>query len=134
MHLNMNLKGLEEYVKKIEQVGNNADKAVETALDRGAEFLVEEMRAGVERHVDRGRALKAVKRTEVKREGMAASVDVGALEIRGADQDGFHVVYQEYGSPGRLKADPWLAPALAKTSKVKKIMTDALKEAGVPIE
>lgn len=109
----------------------DVDAAVADALNEVANFLLKEMQAVVERHNQTESAFQALKRTEVQRAGNYQWVEVGAMHIRAEDQDGFHIVYLEYGSP-TLPADPWLRPAMEKQADIRKIILNTFRKWGVP--
>jgi HK97 gp10 family phage protein len=132
LHAKMDLKSMAKYLDKfVSDVGDaNLDAAVVEALDKVADFLLYEMQYRVWPHHRQGNAYDAIKRTEVKTNGHEHWVYVGALEIRTVDKKGFHIVYQEYGSP-TMKADPWLRPSMEQRSAIRKIIKDTFKKWGV---
>lgn len=134
MHVKFNTDSI---MKKVEQLVDNLsqidiDSAVRSALDEIADYLLDLMQTAVKRHYKDGDAYRAIKRTEVERAGNYMWVEVGAMRIRYEDKKGFHVIYQEYGSPGKFDADPWLRPALEKRAQINKIVLETFKKWGVP--
>lgn len=126
MHVKFSINSLEKYLAKMadELQGVDIDAAVVSALDEIGDTLLADMRRKVEPHKRTGKALSAVKRRPVESAGNTHYVEVGAMDIRGVDKDGFHVIYQEYGSP-TLPADPWLRPALERLNTYKnKVIKD----------
>lgn len=107
------------------------DAAVTAALDEIADVMLEQMQEGVRRHYKKGRAYRAIERSEVQRAGNYLWVEVGALRIRAEHKDGFHVIYQEYGSP-TLPADPWLRPVIENKAQVKRIILETFEKWSVP--
>lgn len=107
------------------------DAAVMEALDEVANVLLAEMHKGVERHRDTGHAYDAIERTEVQRAGNYAWVEVGAIHIRAEHKDGFHVIYQEYGSP-TFAADPWLRPVMENKALVRKTVMAVFERWKIP--
>lgn len=108
------------------------DAAVHDALNELADILLKMMQEGVERHRDTGAAYNSIERTEVQRAGNTQWVEVGALRIRSEHQDGFHVVYQEYGSPGFGPADPWFRPVMENKLIVRKTILSVFERWNVP--
>jgi len=108
------------------------DAAIHEALDELADVLLVHMQEIVRKHYQTGNAYKAIKRTDVQRSGNFQWVEVGAMSIRLEDKDGFHVVYQEYGSPGKLEADPWLRPTMENKTLINKTILDVFKKWGIP--
>lgn len=133
MHVKLNsdaiMKQFASMVDNISQI--DVDSAVAEALDEVADVLLAEMQKGVARHQKTGRAFDAIERTEVQRAGNTQWVEVGALHIRAEHKDGFHVIYQEYGSP-KLAADPWLRPVLDNKSLVRKTILSVFERWKIP--
>lgn len=109
----------------------DVDAIMHDALDALADVLLAEMQELVRKHYKTGDAYRAIKRTEVQRAGNYQWVEVGALHIRAEDKDGFHVVYQEYGSPGRLEADPWLRPVMEDRGLINRTILDVFSKWGI---
>ena len=131
MRLNLKKLGMDSLLKMADSMDERLDKAIEETLEESADVLLEDMRTVVQRHYKSGAALRAIKRTKLQREGDFWRVDVGAPYIRKGDEEGFHVIYLEYGSP-TLVADPWLSSAIEKNrAKLRKIRIDALKRNGI---
>jgi hypothetical protein len=108
------------------------DSIIADCLDEIADMLLEEMQSRVAKHKKKGRAYNAIERTPVRRAANYQWVEVGALNIRTTRKDGFHVVYQEYGSPGRFAADPWLRPVMEKSkAKINKLILEVFKRKGI---
>lgn len=134
MHAKFNFGGLESFLLKrateLEQL--DIDAAVVESLEIIGEQMLLDMQEGVARHQRTGKAYSALKMKPVVSAGNYHSVEVGAMDIRGADKDGFHIIYQEYGSP-TFPADPWLRPAMEKLKKYKdKIIKQVMKIRGAP--
>lgn len=112
MHATFNMQSLERFILKMtdDMRGVDIDAAAVEALDTIGDMMLDDMQAKVAKHRDTGAAYDAVKKNDVVSQGNQHSVEVGAMDIRGEDKDGFHVIYQEYGSP-TLPADPWMRPA-----------------------
>lgn len=108
------------------------DAAVHEALDELADILLKMMQDGVARHRRTGAALDAIERTEVQHVGNTQYVEVGAMRIRAEHQNGFHVIYQEYGSPHFGPADPWLRPVMENKAIVRKTILAVFERWNVP--
>lgn len=122
-----------KFSKMVDNISKiDIDAAIFEALNELADVLLLRMQDIVRRHYETGDAYRAIKRTEVQRAGNFQWVEVGAMSIRMEDKDGFHVVYQEYGSPGRLEADPWLRPTMEDKTLINKTIMDVFKKWGVP--
>ncbi len=132
--ISLNLSGLDEYLKRIEQAGKNAEDAVIMAIEESCEIVRADMVAGAERHKDKGEVVNAIKITPVKREGFMYYASVG-IDLN-EHPEAFHAVYQEYGdahSPGF--PDPFIRPAFDNNkSKVKKKQREVLIREGMPID
>ncbi len=123
------MKSVNRYVENISKIDTNA--AVAAALDEAADILLEQMQEAVYKHHRKENAYKSIKRTEVEIHGNYISVEVGALFIRSVDKKGFHVIYQEYGSP-TFAADPWLRSTLEKSrTQIKATIIAVMKGWGV---
>ena len=127
---NQIVKQISGFVRDYEII--DIDAAVREALDEVADLLLEQMRSGALRHKVKGRAYDAIERTEVQRVGNYFYVEVGALRIRAEHQDGFHIVYQEYGSPKFGPPDPWLRPALEQKALIRQTILEVFRRYGVP--
>lgn len=124
---------LDQFQRKVDVYASfDVDSAVHAALDELADMLLKDMQANVERHVKKGRAYRAVERTPVQRAGNTQWVQVGAMRIRSEHKDGFHIVYQEYGSPTFGAADPWFRPVMNNKVKIRKKILEVFKRWNVP--
>lgn len=129
MHCRFNINSLDRMLSKMaDDVAEiDIDGAVVEALDEIGDTMLTDMQEAVARHRKEGRAYRAVKKLPVDSAGNYHQVEVGAMDIRKGDQDGFHVIYQEYGSP-TFPADPWLRPAMERMKKYKdKILQGKIK-------
>jgi HK97 gp10 family phage protein len=127
------LTGVEEYLKKINEAGNNIDNAVKEAIKESAQPILEDMKAGAERHKRTGAVVEAVEVTEIKQDGNFIYVEIGVNEEK-AKAGAWHAVFQEYGSP-TFEKDPFIRPAFDNNKNdVKKIQRKVLKKWGVPIK
>ena len=138
MHVKFNSKaitdGLDRYVWQFAAV--DIDGIVCDVLDDVGNEMLLDMQERVAAHsTPKKRAYNALKFEGVKTAGNYHSIEVGAMDIRGEDKDGFHIIYQEYGSPGHttakgkqagvFRADPWLRPAVETAKKRLRVVTHA---------
>lgn len=143
LHCKFSTKSITDFLQKNADAmaGVDIDGAINEALEEISSTVLEDMQEAVKRHKKKGRAVSAIKSSGVQRAGNHHHVEVGAIDIRGADKKGFHVVYQEYGSPGHgtkngkvggvFRADPWLRPAMERAKKAMRgIILDVMKKWG----
>lgn len=122
------LKGLDDYLEKVQQAGNDVDDATDRALVAGGDVLL----AGMERRVPRltGNLAANLVRTEPERDGNYHSLEVGILSNVDAETARYGNV-QEYGSP-KMAAQPYIRPAFDEDkSKARKSQRDSLKQDGI---
>lgn len=130
--ISLKLSGIEEYLKKIQEVGGNVEESVSEVIAKSAKPVYEDIKAWAEKHKFTGATLKGVDLSEVKQEGNYFYVDVGINTDK--SENAWHAVFVEYGSPHNA-ADPGIRNAFTNNkSKVKKIQRDILKKAGMPDE
>ncbi|WP_373232105.1 HK97-gp10 family putative phage morphogenesis protein [Cohnella sp.] len=132
--VSLGLSGLDEYLKRIEQAGKNAEDAVIMAIEESCEIVRADMVAGAERHRNRGEVVEAIAVSPVTKDGYVYSAAVG-IDLN-EHPEAFHGIYQEYGdahSPGF--PDPFVRPAFDNNkNKVKKKQREILKREGMPID
>lgn len=126
--------GLDEYLEKINKIGNSIDDAVSEAVKEAAPIPLESMKRGAEGHKRSGEVLNAIKDGRVERERNYTYVQIG-IDIK-KHPEAKHAVFQEYGdghSPGF--PDPFIRPAFDDNkAKIKSTMRQVLKSKGVPID
>lgn len=134
LHANFDTqKIMEQFGKMVDDYAAiDIDAAVHDALDELADVLLAMMQDGVKRHYKSGRAYESIERTPVQRAGNTQWVSVGAMRIRAEHQNGFHVIYQEYGSPSFGPADPWFRPVMEKKSLIRKTILSVFERWNVP--
>lgn len=111
MHVKLDMdKIYDKLVAQVEKYNQiDFDAIVPKILDEAADVMLEVMQKEVVKHKRKGRAMSALKKTEVEQFGNYFSIKVGAPDIRGEDKAGFHIIYHEHGSPGHMpkrKANP----------------------------
>lgn len=126
------LKGLDEYLKKIQDAGGNIEEAVKKALPESAKPIYEDIKSWAEKHKLSGATFEGLNMTNVIQEGNKFYVEVGIdSNIR---YEAWHAVFVEYGTPTQA-ADPGIRTAFSDNkSRVKKIQREVLKREGMPIE
>ena len=130
-HVKLEVRGLEEYLKRIEQAGKNIDEAVAKAIAASTEPVQKDIDAWVNKHRETGAVQAGVIPLEVERDGNVISAELGIT----GDNESWHAVFVEYGSPKNRPADPGIRLAFENNAaKVKKIQRDVLREAGVPVD
>lgn len=130
-HVQFEVKGIEEYLKRIEQAGKNIESAVAEAIAASVEPVQKDIDAWVNKHRQTGAVQSGVIPLEVEKDGNVISAEIG---ITGSNES-WHAVFVEYGSPKNRPADPGIRTAFeANLSKVKKIQRDTLKAMGVPVD
>jgi HK97 gp10 family phage protein len=123
--------GLDEYLKKIEALGENIDNVVKEAIDESVKPILADMIKGAERHRDSGEVVEAIEAQPTTQEGGEIYSKVG-IDVN-KHPEAKHAVFQEYGDghSGQFP-DPFIRPAFDNNEKlVKKIQRDILKKAGV---
>lgn len=126
--------GIEEALKRAQDLGKNIDSIVKEAIDESVKPIISDMIAGAERHRDSGDVVEAIEAQPATQEGGYIYSQVG-IDLN-KHPEAMHAVYQEYGdahSPGF--PDPFIRPAFDNNVKlVKSIQRKVLKKAGVPTE
>jgi HK97 gp10 family phage protein len=128
--ITMDVKGIEEYLKKVEQAGKNIDVVVKDAIEQSTAPIHADIQTWVNKHRLTGATAAGLIKPEAKQSGNEISAQVG---ISG-EGESWHSVFVEYGTP-RQSADPGIRTAFeTKAAEVKKIQRKVLKEAGVPVD
>ena len=122
------LKGLDEYLKKIQEAGENIDEAVEEAVDESTKPIYADIEKWAKKHELTGATLKGVAKTDVQKEGNMFFSEVGIDTTH--SKAAWHAVFVEYGTP-KIPADPGIRPAFNK-SRIKKIQKQVLSKKGIP--
>lgn len=127
------LNGFDEYLGKIQQVGNNIDDAVKEAVEESGKPITNDIKSGAERHRRTGAVVEAIEQSEAKQNGNFIYTEIGVNEEK-AKAGAWHAVFQEYGSP-TFPSDPFIRPSFDNNkSNVKSIQRKVLKKWGVPIK
>jgi HK97 gp10 family phage protein len=127
------LTGLEEYLAKIQNAGNDIEGAVKEAMVESAKPVLDDMSAGAMRHIRTGKVVEALEISSVNQEGNYIFVEVGVNEQK-AKEGAWVAVFQEYGAPTFPK-DPFIRPAFDNNAlNVRSIQRKILKKWGIPIK
>lgn len=125
------VKGIEEYLRRVAEAGNNVDEAVKEAIQESTAPIQQDITEWVNKHRATGMVASGVIQPEVQQSGNEISAEVG---ISGTGES-WHAVFVEYGSPRNKPADPGIRLAFeTNLSKVKKIQREVLKSKGVPVD
>jgi HK97 gp10 family phage protein len=126
-----NLSGFDEYLARIQQVGNNIEEIVKEAIVASSEPIRQDIETWADKHEYTGAVKESVSVSDVIQDGFKFSVDIG---IDGnINPFGWHAVFTEYGTPTQ-PADPGIRPAFDNNkSKVKRIQKEVLARGGVPV-
>jgi HK97 gp10 family phage protein len=128
------LTGIDEYLKKIQNIGGNIDNVVMEAINESVKPIEKSMIEGAMRHKDNGDVVNSIEAQAAVRDGNIISAKVG-IDLQ-KHPDGFHAVYQEYGGhQDKSFPDPFIRPAFdLNKNKVKSIQRKILKKAGIPMD
>lgn len=129
------LKGINEYLEKVQAAGNDIDLAVREAVVESAKPIYDDIGQWAEKHAPDNRdptTLKGVNMSDPKRDGNYNSVDIGIDSNQ--EYNAWHAVFVEYGTPTNT-ADPGIRRAFeSNKSRVKKIQREVLGKWGVPVD
>ena len=122
------LNGLDDYLEKIAQAGEDVDKAAENAVAAGGDVVLDIMLENVPRLT--GELASKLERTEPKRDGNYIFVEVG-VSINAEDEVARYGNVQEFGS-ATTPAHPYIRPAFDQgKSAARKAERESLKKDGV---
>lgn len=129
----INITGIDEYLKKIEDVGKNVDEVVMYAINESAGIIKEDMVKGAERHKDTGEVVNAIEATPAEKDGNVISSKIG-IDLK-KYPEAKHAVFQEYGGNSDGFPDPFIRPAFDDNRRnIKTLQKRILKRAGIPID
>lgn len=127
----LELNGIEEYLAKIQQVGNNVDNVVKQALEESTKPIFYYIEEWAKEHKLSGATLKGVTKGPVKNDGSKYYIEIG-IDTTNAPL-AWHAVFVEYGTPTN-PPDPGIRKAFDSNKKlVKGIQIEILSRAGVPV-
>lgn len=130
--VSLNVNGLEDYLKRVQEVGGNVDEAVSKAIHESAEPILSDITEWAERHRRTGVMAEGVDLSKPEQSGNVISVTVGINDDK--SPGAWHAVFTEYGTPTQ-PADPGIRNAFDNNrSRVKKIQRDVLKREGMPVD
>lgn len=118
----LDLEGLEAYLEKLMEAGEDIDPIAEQALDKGADVFV----AGMKRRAPYERIRVRIRKSKMGRDGNKRYVYVGVLRDTPAEEARLANAH-EFGGPGkknirgrkhrRIVAHPYIRPALRQDAK-----------------
>ena len=125
------LKGLDEYMETLLNAGKNIDEVVAEALQLAAEPLHASIHEWASKHRLTGAVISGIIPIQVERDGNEIYVEIGIT----GDNESWHAVFTEYGSPKNIPADPGIRRTFDKhKGEVAKIIKRILRDAGVPVD
>lgn len=123
----LEVKGMQELVDKVKQLGNKAKKIENQALLKGAEPILKEAVSTTEFHDRTGRLRKNLKISRPKSKGDTKYVLVGI--DKGDISEIFYGKFLEFGT-SKMNARPFLGPAYeSKKEEAKEIIKQELRNA-----
>lgn len=130
--VSLNVNGLEDYLKRVQDVGGNVDQAVKKAIHESAKPILSDIEAWAARHRRTGVMMEGADLSEPEQSGNIISVTVGINDEK--SPGAWHAVFKEYGTPTQ-PADPGIRTAFDQNkSLVKKIQREVLKREGMPVD
>jgi HK97 gp10 family phage protein len=119
----LDLSGFDEFLEKLQQIGEDVDAAAARALEAGAAVAA----AGMQRRVavDTGNLQEHIQAGPVELDGNNSTIEVGIISADGKTVR--YAMVQEYGS-ANVKAHPYIRPTMAEDkAKIRAAMRAALK-------
>lgn len=130
LNVKVSLKGLDEYLEKVENMGGNIEEIIPAALEESAKVVLGYMEKGSERHKRTGDVYEAIEMEPTQKSGNTFSVEIGINLDK--HPEAIHAVFQEYGAP-TFPADPFIRPAFDNNkAKIKRIQKKILIQGGLP--
>ena len=131
---NFSVSGVDEFFKKIENLGKSIDSACKKAVDATLPIIEKSMREGAERHRLTGDVVNAIEVIAAKQQGNYIYGRVG-IDLD-KHPEAFEGVFQEYGDGHSPEfPDPFVRPAVDNNRKqINSTVKKVLKSEGMPIE
>ena len=124
MSVEVSLSGMDELMKKLEEMGNKAGKIQNTALSKAAETVLDAAKDKVP--VNTGKLKDTLGIGKIKTKDGAKYIEVGIN--KGDTSDIFYGKFIEWGTSQR-PATPYLQPAFEENiNKVQEIIKQELKD------
>lgn len=114
MKVKLELKGLEEYLERIVQAGNDVDEAAVAALEAGSNVMVDGMQRRApydESNFSEPHLRDALKKSEVHSDGSYHWVEVGLVDADGPMMR--KAMANEFGTSS-MSAQPYIRPTIAE--------------------
>lgn len=123
---NIELRGVDEILNKLQQIGANIGKLENKALKNAAEPVLKDAKATNAFKDRSGKLRKGLKITSVKKKEGTKYILVGV--DRGDNSEVFYGKFVEFGT-SKMPARPFLQPAYEKNKQnIKRIIAETLKE------
>ena len=131
---NFSVSGVDEFFKKIENLGKSIDSACKKAVDATLPIIEKSMREGAERHRLTGDVVNAIDVIAAKQQGNYI-YGRGGIDLD-KHPEAFEGVFQEYGDGHSPEfPDPFVRPAVDNNRKqINSTVKKVLKSEGMPIE
>jgi phage protein, HK97 gp10 family len=124
----VSLKGLDEYLERVAQAGENIESATAKAVDAGASVFQEGMLARAPEKT--GELKRHLVKIGPDKDGNYISVKVGAFNVQRNTKGSSYIFYQEMGS-AHNPPHPFIRPAFDEDKrKANAVMKEVLKEEG----
>lgn len=138
--VSVSVSGLDELMAKVEQAGNDIVPACENAVNAALPIVEKSMKDGAARHrkgvgkYGTDDVYNAIETTPAKQEGNLIYGTAGIDTEKHPEAKA--AVFEEYGDGHSAEfPDPFIRPAIDNNkSKIKSIMKQELKAAGIPAE
>lgn len=138
--MQLNLTGLDEYLAKVEAVGNNINDACEDAVNEAIKIPFAAMKEGAARHrkgagkYGTDAVYDAIEVTPAKKQGNLIYATAGIDTEK--HPEGKAAVFQEYGDGHSPEfPDPFIRPAIDDhKAEIKKVERQVLKKHGIPVD
>lgn len=123
-NVKMELKGMDELQRRIEEMGRKGARISNEALKKGAQPILDEAKLNAPK--DTGKGVEGLTIGRPRKKGDKRSVLVGI--DRGDISEVFYMKFHEFGT-SKMTARPFLGPAYEKNKdKASKIIMDEIKK------
>lgn len=124
--LSLSFAGMDEYIERLQKIGESVEAATEEALQRSVNIINEELHTEMAKHHVTGETESSLRDNEkVRWKGSKASIKYGFDTKKG----GLPAIFLEKGRPHQ-RPTPVMKPALKRAEKrIAKAQEEAFKEA-----